>query len=100
MATIAFDASGGLSPSSQATFTPGVVLSTSLGTAQTGTISSIVSKTGTITVKTNKTGTIYTSNGSSTVTGTGTSFTTELVAGDLLFNSVNNVFFGVVASHY
>jgi len=97
-AVIAFDGAGGLSNSSLATFTAGVAVAATLGTAQTGTISSGAGKTGTVTIKVNKTGTINTSNSSLTVTGTGTSFTTEIVAGDRLFNAANNVFLGVVAS--
>ncbi len=97
-ANVSFDGSGGLSAASLVTFTPGVVVGATFGTAQTGTIASDISKTGTITIKTNKTGTINTSNSSLTVTGTGTSFTTELVVGDRLFNGANNFFLGVVAS--
>ncbi len=97
-ANVAFDGSGAVSASSVVTFTPGVVVGSAFGTAQTGTISSDVARTGTITIKTNKTGTIATSNSSSAVTGSGTSFTTELAVGDLLYNSANNVFLGVVAS--
>ncbi|MEP6673888.1 MAG: hypothetical protein ABJA78_01990 [Ferruginibacter sp.] len=97
-ANVAFDGSGGLTASSLVSFTPGVAVSSTIGTTQTGTVSSDVSKSGTITIKVNKTGVITTSNGSLTVTGTGTSFTTELVAGDRLFNGANNIFLGVVAS--
>ena len=97
-ATVAFDAIGGISATSMATFTPGVAVGTTLGTTQTGSISSDVSKAGAITIKVNKTGTINISNSSLSVTGTGTSFTTELVVGDRLFNSATNVFLGVVAS--
>ncbi|RZL99457.1 MAG: hypothetical protein EOO88_59600, partial [Pedobacter sp.] len=53
---------------------------------------------GTITIKPTKTGSIITSNGSSTVSGIGTSFLTEVVVGDRLFNGSTNVFIGVVAS--
>ncbi|MEP6737930.1 MAG: hypothetical protein ABJA70_20560, partial [Chryseolinea sp.] len=97
-ANVAFDGSDGTSASSMVTFTAGVAVGSTLGNPQTGTITSDVSKTGTLIIKVNKTGTITTSNGSLTVTGTGTSFTTELVAGDRLFNGANNVFLGVIAS--
>jgi hypothetical protein len=97
-ATVAFDGSNTVSATSVVTFTAGVAVGTSLGTTQAGTISSDVSKTGTLTIKPNRTGTITTSISSVTVTGTGTSFTTELVVGDRLFNATNNIFIGVVAS--
>jgi len=97
-ATIAFDGTGGLSATSLATFTSGVTVSSTLGTSQTGTISSDAGKTGTVTIKAIKTGTITTSSNSLTVTGTGTSFTTEIVTGDRLFNAANNLFLGVVLS--
>jgi len=97
-ANIAFDGSGGVSASSLVTFTPGVAVGSSFGTAQAGTIVCDVSKTGSITIKANKTGTITTSNGSLIVTGSSTSFTSELVVGDRLFNGANNIFLGVVAS--
>lgn len=97
-ANVAFDGSGGLSGTSLVTFTPGAVVGSTFGNTQAGTITTDITKTGTITVKATKTGTINTSNSSQTVTGTGTSFTTQLVAGDRLFNGANNVFLGVVAS--
>ncbi|MEO8473000.1 MAG: hypothetical protein ABI477_12440 [Chryseolinea sp.] len=97
-ANVAFDGSDGTSASSMVTFTAGVAVGSTLGNPQTGTITSDVSKTGTLIIKVNKTGTITTSNGSLTVTGTGTSFTTDLVTGDRLFNGANNVFLGVIAS--
>ncbi|MDP9041026.1 MAG: hypothetical protein M3N30_03530, partial [Bacteroidota bacterium] len=97
-ANVAFDASGTVSALSSVTFTPGVTIGATLGTAQTGTITSGVGKTGTITVNVNKTGTITTSNSSLTVTGVGTVFTTELIAGDRLFNGANNILIGVVVS--
>jgi hypothetical protein len=96
-ANVAFDGSGGITATSLASFTPGVIVGASLGNAQSGTITSTVGKTGTITIGVNKTGTITVSNGSSTVTGLGTSFTTDLVAGSLLFNA-SNLFLGVVSS--
>lgn len=97
-ATIAFNGTGRLSATSLATFTSGVTVSSTLGTSQTGTISSDAGKTGTITIKAIKTGTITTSSSSLTVTGTGTSFITEIVSGDCLFNATNNTFLGVVSS--
>jgi hypothetical protein len=97
-ATVAFDGSGTVSAASVVTFTPGATVSSTLGTVQTGTISSTAARTGTVTVQVNKTGTITVSNNYVTVTGTGTSFTTQLVVGDLLFNAANNIFIGVVAS--
>jgi hypothetical protein len=96
-ADLAFDASGGTTASSLVTFTPGVTVGAAFGTSQSGTITSTVNKTGTITVSVNKTGTITISNGSLTVTGTGTSFTTDLAVGSLIYNT-SNVFLGVVAS--
>lgn len=97
-ATVAFDGSNNISASSLVTFTPGVTVGATFGTTRTGSISSDVGKTGTITSKVNQTGTITTISSSLTITGTGTSFTTELVAGDRLFNAANNIFLGVVAS--
>jgi len=97
-ANVSFDGSGTVSASSPVTFTPGVAVGSTLGIAQAGTISSDLAKTGTITIKANKTGVITTANSSLTITGVGTSFTTELVVGDRLYNSANNIFLGVVAS--
>ncbi|MEO8406264.1 MAG: hypothetical protein ABI480_16765 [Chitinophagaceae bacterium] len=97
-ANVAFDGSGGLTAASLVTFTPGVTVGSTMGTTQTGTITSDISKTGTITIKATKTGTITATNSSLTVTGTGTSFTTELVVGDRLYNSSTGIFLGVVAS--
>jgi hypothetical protein len=96
-ADVAFDASGGLTAASLVTFTAGVTVGAAFGTSQSGTITSAINKTGTITISVNKTGTITTSNGSSTVTGVGTSFTTDLIVGSLMFNA-SNVFLGVVSS--
>jgi hypothetical protein len=97
-AIVAFDGTGTVSATSLVTFTPGVTVGSTFGTAQTGTIACDVPKTGTITIKAIKTGTITASNGSVAITGSGTSFTTEIVAGDRLFNGATNVFIGVVAS--
>ncbi len=97
-ANVAFDASGNLTAASNLTYTPGVTVGISLGTTQTVTVSTDVARTGTITIRALKTGTITGNNGSLTITGTGTSFTTEVIAGDRLFNGSNNVFLGVVAS--
>ncbi|MET0638227.1 MAG: hypothetical protein ABWZ25_19510 [Chitinophagaceae bacterium] len=97
-ANVAFDVTGGISATSLATFTPGVAIGTALGTSQAGTISTAVSKTGSISISVNKTGTITTINTSLTINGTGTSFTADLAAGDRIFNAVNNVLIGVVAS--
>ena len=82
---------------STATFTPGVTVGASLGTARTGTISTGAAKAGTISIAINKTGTITVNINSQTVTGTSTGFTTELSVGDQLFNT-SNVFIGVVKS--
>lgn len=97
-ANIDFDTSTDkvLSASSIATLTPGVTVNTSLGNSGTGTISTVAAKTGTITIVVNKTGTISGTKSSATITGTGTSFMEELVAGDLLYQSSNNTFLGVV----
>jgi len=97
-ANVAFDVSGTVSASSLVSFTPGVTVGATFGTTRTGNITSNVSKTGTITINDNKTGKIFVSSTSTTVTGNSTSFTTELVAGDRLFNGANNIFLGVVAS--
>jgi hypothetical protein len=96
-ANLAFDGSGVVSNASLATLTPGVTVNAALGTARTGTVATALSRTGTITIKVLRTGLISTSNGSATVTGVGTSFTTELAVGDRLFNS-SNVFLGIVSS--
>jgi hypothetical protein len=97
-ANVAFDGSGNLTAASMVTFTPGVTVGSSFGTSQSGTITTDIARTGTITIKANKTGTITTNNGSQAVTGSGTSFTTEVVVGDRLFNGSNNAFLGVVSS--
>jgi hypothetical protein len=97
-AIVAFDAAGTVSATSMVTFTPGVTVGATFGTAQTGTISSDVSKTGTITIKPLKTGTISAVYSSQTITGSGTTFTTELVPGDRIFNGSTNVFIGIVSS--
>jgi hypothetical protein len=97
-AIVAFDGTGTVSAASLVTFTPGVTVGATFGTAQTGTIACDVARTGTVTIKAVKTGTITAVYSSQNITGSGTSFTTELVVGDRLFNGATNVFIGVVAS--
>ena len=97
-ANIAFDGSlspAALSANSIATLTPGVTVNASLGTTETGTISTVAAKTGTITIVVNKTGTITAPSSSNVVTGTGTNFSSELAPGDILYRSDNNLI-GVV----
>jgi hypothetical protein len=96
--TVAFDAGGAVSASSLISLTQGATVGVSLGTTQAGTISSSVNKTGTLSIAVNKTGTITTLVTSAAVTGVGTSFTTDVVVGDRIFNSANNIFIGVVLS--
>jgi hypothetical protein len=96
--TVAFDAVGSVSATSVISLTPGATVGAALGTTQSGTISSSVSKTGTVSIAVNKIGTITTLVTSAAVTGLGTSFTTDLVVGDQLFNPANNTFLGVVLS--
>ncbi len=96
-ANLAFDGSGNTTAASLVTFTPNVIVGVGLGTAQAGTISTTVAKTGTLTIVVNKPGTITVTNSTTTVTGIGTSFTTDCVVGGSLFNSTNS-FIGVVAS--
>lgn len=97
-ANVAFDGSTIVSASSIVTLTPGVTVNASLGTAETGTISTVAAKTGTITIAVNKTGTISADQSSNVVSGVGTTFTTQLVAGDVLYRSSDNAFLGVVKS--
>jgi len=99
-AMVYFDASvtPAVSSSSSITLLPGVALSASLGTSGTGTISTNAAKPGTISISVNKTGTVSVALGITTVTGTGTSFQTELAVGDQLYRSTDNAFLGIVKS--
>ncbi len=97
-ANVAFDGSTIVSASSIVTLTSSVTVNASLGTAETGTISTVAAKTGTISIAVNKTGTISADQSSNVVSGVGTSFTTQLVAGDVLCRSSDNAFLGVVKS--
>ena len=96
-ADVAFDGSASptVSGNSIVTLTPGFIMTTGTSggaaTISTGT----VDKTGTIAIQLTKTGTITTAVASTTVTGNGTSFNSELATGDLLFTSAN-VFLGAV----
>jgi hypothetical protein len=96
-ASVAFDGSTIISGTSIVTLTSGVTVGTSLGTTQSGTISTVAEKTGTISITLNKTGTISGAKSSKTITGTGTLFQIEMVAGDLLYKT-DNTFLGVVQS--
>lgn len=76
---------------------PGITVATSLGNNAVGNISTGESKTGSITVRTSKSGVIRTNVGNTSVSGTGTSFLTELAPGDVLYTT-GNAFIGVVKS--
>ena len=98
---VAFDASlspQALSDNSIVTLTPAVTVNASLGTSRTGTVSTTTAKTGTVTVVVNKTGTMTSTLSSTAITGTGTSFTTELAVGDVLYRSSDNALIGIVKS--
>lgn len=93
---------GGTSPylisgSSQVTVKHGVTVGASLGTTGTGTLNTVQAKTGTLAITVNKTGTITVAVGTTAVTGSGTSFLTELAVGDVLYKT-DNTLLGVVKS--
>lgn len=96
-ATIAFWGDTLSAANSVATLTAGVTLTASLGGDETGTISTVSAKSGSISISPTKTGNITASLGSTIISGSGTSFTTEISAGDLIYKS-DNTFLGVVKS--
>lgn len=96
---VGFDnsASKMVSASSPVTVMSGVTINTTGYPSGAGTISTLQAKSGTLTVVVNKTGTISTTLGQVIVSGTSTSFTTQINSGDILYTS-GNVLLGVVKS--
>lgn len=91
LAKVYFDVNGEVTANSPVELMPMSTLTLQLGNLKTGTISAGTSLAGTLSVQVNRTGTINASNSSTTVTGSGTLFLSELQVGDVLYNTSNEL---------